>query len=154
MASLFYSDQYDDMYNDTPPTFVDSRDYRGKLRVAYATFTADTDYDDGDQVYLFKFPRDARVLCNLCYIYTDGSCTTGALDIGDLHDDDRYATALSLTTAGIVAFDAQSTGEGYVIGTQTGADEGKDETIVGEIETADVDVSTDVKVVMFFAESA
>ena len=137
MASTFYSNEWTAQFITSPPTFQEGRDMSGKLRVTRVTETFGTDHDDGDIVYLCKLPKGAKVLAALSYLITDGSCTQGAVDIGDSSDDDRYASALSLATAGKVAFDELVTGDGYVIGTAT-----DDDIIIATVETADVDVAT------------
>ena len=75
---------------------------------------------------------------------TSAATAAGAANFGDSNDNDRYASALALTSTGKVDFDQYDTGAAYKIGTNSG-----DNEVRLYVSTA-VDAEVTLKVFMAF----
>lgn len=82
-------------------------DLTGNVVYAKASYTTTATDAAADVLNLVKLPEGAVVIPSLCRIDTEDCGTDISIKIGDddpTADDDRYSTAISLATAGVVAF--------------------------------------------------
>lgn len=80
MASL-YSAGYTDAFVDVPSEKVKVNKHKGKVRVAYDTYSITADTASGDKLYMFKLPKGARIL-DAALAVTDLDGSGGTLDVG------------------------------------------------------------------------
>ena len=97
----------------------------GELRTARATYELLGTEAATDFIYLCKLPKGARVRPDLCRIVCADPGTTLVVNIGDLADADRYASAVDISAGGSFAFDELTTAPlaDYQVG-DTAADTG------------------------------
>jgi len=80
---------------------------RGRVNHTTATYSVAAAMADTDTIEIMDLPVGAIVLPEYSSVITDGvGSSTCTLNIGDAGDADRYATALDMTSAGKVDFDA------------------------------------------------
>ena len=79
----------------------------GNVRWAQCSYTTTGSTAAGDKLFLCKLPKGAVVIPGLSFIDTEDCGTDINITIGDdipVEDVDKYSTAISLATAGRVAF--------------------------------------------------
>ena len=79
----------------------------GNMVFAKCQFSTASTTAAGDVVYLAKLPKGATLVPGASFINTEDCGTDVSIKIGDADttaDDDRYSGAVSLSTAGKVAF--------------------------------------------------
>ena len=79
----------------------------GQVRFLKATFTTDASTAADDVVRIGILPKGAVVIPGLSFIDTEDCGTDISITIGDTDptaDADRYSTAISLATAGVIRF--------------------------------------------------
>lgn len=93
--------------SELPKNRADGNLLTGNLVYARGQFTTTGTTAAADVLYIAKLPKGAVVVPGACFIDTEDCGTDVSIKIGDgdtTADDDRYTTAISLATAGRVAF--------------------------------------------------
>lgn len=54
----------------------------------------------GDEIKITRLPKGAVVIPHLCQVFTEALASSFTIKIGDSESNDRYATNVSLSTAG------------------------------------------------------
>jgi hypothetical protein len=91
----------------SPSRLPDGNLVTGNVVWAQGSFTTTGTTAAGDVLYIAQLPKGSVVIPGLSFIDTEDCGTDISIKIGDddpTADDDRYSTAISLATAGRVAF--------------------------------------------------
>lgn len=75
----------------------------GDVKFAQCSYTTTSSTAAGDVLRLAKLPTGAIVIPGLSFVSTEDCGTDVSIKVGD-SDDDAYSTAISLATAGRIAF--------------------------------------------------
>lgn len=105
MATL-YTDIATNQAANTARSLADGNKVSGKLAVARCAYTTTATDAATDVLRLVKLPKGATVVPGASFIDTEDCGTDISVTIGDeiTPDVDKYSTAISLATAGRIAF--------------------------------------------------
>ena len=105
MATI-YTDTATAQNANTARNLADGNKVTGKIAFARASFTTDGDTAADDILRIVKLPKGAIVIPGASFIDTEDCGTDISVTIGDeiTPDVDKYSTAISLATAGRIAF--------------------------------------------------
>jgi hypothetical protein len=110
--AIFYSN-IADAQNDNAASFGSASAVpaliSGDLKFARATHTVAAEAAT-DFIYVCKLPLGSRVLPHLCNIVCAAPGDAYTINVGDLHDPDRYGSAIDIKAGGSFALDELVTG--------------------------------------------